>query len=205
MKLYYAPAASSLAPHIALLEAGLKFHLSKVDLKSKQLSDGTDFKSIHAMGYVPALQLKNGEVLTECPAILQYIADQSPSSNLAPANGSFARYKLQSLLNFIATELHKNFSPLFDPSASEAHKQSAVTKLQQRLSAVDQMLVKATYLTGEQFSLADIYLFNVCLWARLVKFDLTPYPSLQTYLEQIAQRPAVKQALQEEGLLRHGE
>lgn len=205
MKLYYAPAASSLAPHIALLEAGLKFTLVKVDLKTKQLSDGSDFKEINPLGYVPALQLKNSEVLTECPAILQYIADQSPASNLAPANGSFARYKLQSLLNFIATELHKSFSPLFDPTAAEASKQAAIHKLQQRFAAVETLLGKATYLTGEQFTLTDIYLFNVCLWARFVKFDLTPYPTLQTYLDQIAQRPAVKQALQEEGLLRHGE
>lgn len=205
MKLYYAPAASSLAPHIALLEAGLKFSLVKVDLKTKLLSDGTDFKEINPLGYVPALQLKNGEVLTECTAILQYIADQSSARNLAPVNGSFARYKLQSLLNFIATELHKNFSPLFDPTSVDAAKQNAIHKLQQRFGAIETMLGKAAYLSGEQFTLADIYLFNVCLWARLVKFDLTPYPSLQTYLEQIAQRPAVKQALQEEGLLRHGE
>lgn len=205
MKLYYAPGASSLAAHICLFEAGLKFTAVKVDLKSKLLPDGSSFTDINPLGYVPALQLKNGEVLTECPAILQYIADQSPASNLAPANGSFARYKQQSVLNFIATELHKNFSPLFDPTAAEPTKQAAVQKLQLRFGQLEQTLVNPQFLTGEQFTLADAYLFNVALWARLVKFDLTPYPQLQAYLERIAKRPAVRHALQEEGLLRHGE
>lgn len=205
MKLYYAPAASSLSAHISLLEAGLKFTPVKVDLKTKLLPDGGNFNDINPLGYVPALQLKNGEVLTECPAILQYIADQSPASNLAPANGSFARYKQQSLLNFIATELHKNFSPLFDPTAADSGKQAAVQKLQLRFTTVEQLLAGSSFLTGDQFTLADAYLFNVALWSRFVKFDLTPYPQLQAYLDRIAKRPAVRQALQDEGLLRHGE
>lgn len=205
MKLFYAPAASSLAAHICLLEAGLKFMLVKVDLKTKLLPDGGSFTDINPLGYVPALQLKNGEVLTECPAILQYIADQSPASNLAPANGSFSRYKQQSLLSFIATELHKNFSPLFDPTAAEPTKQAAVQRLQLRFSQLEPNFAPEHFLTGEQFTLADAYLFNVTLWARLVKFDLTPYPQLLAYLERVAKRPSVRQALQEEGLLRHGE
>ena len=200
MKLYYAPAASSLAPHIALLEAGLKFSLVKVDLKTKRLSDGTDFREINPLGYVPALQLKNGEVLTECPAILQYIADQSPARNLAPVNGSFARYKLQSLLNFIATELHKNFSPLFDPTAADVTKDAARQRLSLRLSQAEAQLGAQNFLLGDYFTVADAYLFTVLGWARMVQFDLTPYGQLQQFQQRVQARPAVQRAMQAEGL-----
>lgn len=204
MKLYYAPAACSLASHITLLEAGLKFTAIKVDLRSKTLADGSDYSLINAQGYVPALQLKNGEVLTEGPAILQYIADQAPASNLAPANGSFARYKVQSWLNFIATELHKNFTPLFDPTAAEATKSAAQQKLAQRLTQLDQQLAALQYLVGDYFTIADAYLFTVAGWARFVKFDLTPYPNLLNFVARCNQRPAVQAALAAEGLLPKG-
>lgn len=204
MKLYYAPAACSLASHIALLEAGLKFTAEKVDLRQKTLLDGSDYRQIHPLGYVPALQLKNAEVLTEGPAILQYIADQAPASNLAPANGSFARYKLQSWLNFIATELHKNFTPLFDPAAAEATKDAAKRKLEQRLSQLDQQLAALQYLVGDYFTIADAYLFTVAGWAKYVKFDLSPYPNLLSFVARCNQRPAVQAALAAEGLLPKG-
>jgi len=204
MKLYYAPAACSLASHIALLEAGLKFTAVKVDLRGKTLADGSDYTKINAQGYVPALQLKNGEVLTEGPAILQYIADQAPASNLAPANGSFARYKLQSWLNFIATELHKNFTPLFDPSAAEVTKSAAQQKLVQRLTQLDQQLAALQYLVGDYFTIADAYLFTVAGWAKFVKFDLTPYPNLLSFVARCNQRPAVQAAMAAEGLLSIG-
>lgn len=204
MKLYYAPAACSLASHIALLEAGLKFTAVKVDLRAKTLADGSDYTKINVQGYVPALQLKNGEVLTEGPAILQYIADQAPASNLAPANGSFARYKLQSWLNFIATELHKNFTPLFDATAAEVTKSAAQQKLVQRLSQLDQQLAALQYLVGDYFTIADAYLFTVVGWARFVKFDLTPYPNLLSFIARCNQRPAVQAALAAEGLLPEG-
>jgi glutathione S-transferase len=204
MKLYYAPAACSLASHIALLEAGLKFTAVKVDLRRKTLADGSDYTNINAQGYVPALQLKNGEVLTEGPAILQYIADQAPASNLAPANGSFARYKLQSWLNFIATELHKNFTPLFDPTAAEVTKSAAQQKLMQRLTQLDQQLAALQYLVGDYFTIADAYLFTVAGWAKFVKFDLTPYPNLLSFVARCNQRPAVQAALAAEGLLSKG-
>lgn len=204
MKLYYAPAACSLASHIALFESGLKFTALKVDLRSKKLADGSDYTQINAQGYVPALQLKNGEVLTEGPAILQYIADQAPASNLAPANGSFARYKLQSWLNFIATELHKNFTPLFDPTAAEVTKTAAQQKLVQRLTQLDQQLAALQYLVGDYFTIADAYLFTVAGWARFVKFDLTPYPNLLSFVARCSQRPAVQAALAAEGLLPKG-
>ncbi|MBU2225315.1 MAG: glutathione transferase GstA [Gammaproteobacteria bacterium] len=200
MKLFFSPAACSLASHIALLEAGLKFTAVKVDLRHKTLADGSDYRRINPLGCVPALQLKNGEVLTEGPAILQYIADQAPASNLAPANGSFARYKLQSWLNFIATELHKNFTPLFDPTTVEAAKLSAQQKLTQRFSYLDQQLGALQYLVGDYFTIADAYLFTVSGWAKFVKFDLTPYPNLLRYVARCNLRPAVLAAMAAEGL-----
>ena len=204
MKLFYAPAACSLASHIAMIEAGLKFDLVKVYLKTKTLSDGTDFTTINSQGYVPALQLKNGEVLTECPAVLQYIADQAPSSNLAPANGSFARYKLQSLLNFLATELHKNFSTLFDPQANSDSQALATQKLNLRFGQLESQLNAASYLMSEYFTIADAYLFTIAGWAKFVHFDLSPYVQLQAYLQRISQRPSVMTALTAEGLLKAG-
>ncbi len=204
MKLYFAPAACSLASHIALLEAGLKFTAIKVDLRQKTLADGSDYRQVNALGYVPALQLKNGELLTEGPAILQYIADQAPASNLAPANGSFNRYKLQSWLNFIATELHKNFTPLFDPTAAEVTKNAAQQKLVQRFTELDQQLAVLQHLVGEYFTIADAYLFTVAGWAKFVKFDLTPYSNLLSFIARCNQRPAVQAALVAEGLLPKG-
>lgn len=200
MKLYFAPAACSLAAHIVLAEAGLRHESVKVNLRQKTLPDGTDYRQICAMGYVPALQLKNGEVLTELPAILQYIADQAPASNLAPANGSFARYRLQSLLNFIATELHKNFSPLFDPATPENARVMVQQKLASRLSQTDTMLSQSPYLSGDTFSVADAYLYVVLNWASMVQVDLSPYSQLQAFRTRVATRPAVQQALTTEGL-----
>lgn len=202
MKLYYTPGACSLASHIALYEAGLKFEIAKVDLRTKQLSDGTDFRQLSQLGYVPVLELKNGELLTEGPAILQFIADQAPGANLAPANGSFARYRLQSALNFIATEVHKNFSPLFDPTAEAPAKAAASSRLNNRLAYLDQQLAAQNYLVGDNFSVADAYLFTVLGFARMVKFDLSPFAHLQAYKQRIAARPSVIAAMTAEGLIR---
>lgn len=202
MKLFYAPGACSMASHIALYETGLKHEIAKVDLRHKTLADGSDYRGICPQGYVPALQLKNGELLSEGPAILQYIADQAPAANLAPANGSFARYRLQSCLNFIATELHKNFSPLFDPTADAAAKASATARLNTRLPQFEQQLAAQNYLMGDYFSVADAYLFTVLGWARMVKFDLSPFTNLLAYKERIATRPSVIAAMKAEGLLR---
>lgn len=214
MKLFYAPAACSLACHIALLEAGLKFSAIQVDLKTKTLPDGTSFYAINPQGWVPALQLKNGEILTEATAILQYIADQAPASNLAPAHGSFARYKLQSWLSFIATELHKNFSPLFEikllaldtvaPGATDYTLSTATARLVSRFTHLNQQLPAHGFLLGEYFTVADAYLYTVCGWAKLVRFDLTPYPALLDYLGRLAARPAIQAALAAEGLIRKG-
>jgi len=200
MKLYFAPAACSLAAHIALLEAGLRYELVRVDLRQKTLPDGSDFRQICAMGYVPALQLKNAEVLTELPAVLQYLADQAPASNLAPANGSFARYRLQALLNFIATELHKNFSPLFNPSTTADARAASIQRLTQRLVQTEALLPAGQYLTGDAFTIADAYLFVVLNWAAMVQLDLSPYPQLLTFKNRVSQRPSVQQAFAAEGL-----
>lgn len=200
MKLFYAPAACSLASHIALEEAALRHEIVRVDLRSKTLPDGSDYCQLCPQGYVPALQLKNGEWLTEGPAILQYIADQAPAANLAPANGSFARYRLQSLLNFIATELHKNFSPLFDRTAHAETKTAARARLNTRLQQAEQQLGAQNFLLGDYFTVADAYLFTVLGWAGMVQVDLSPFPYLQQFRQRILSRPAVQRAMQAEGL-----
>jgi len=200
MKLYFAPAACSLASHIALEEAGLKHEIVRVDLRRKTLPDGSDYHLICPQGYVPALQLKNGELLSEGPALLQYIADQAPAANLAPANGSFSRYRLQSLLNFIATELHKNFTPLFDPTAADVTKEAARTRLTIRLAQSERLLNAQNFLLGDYFTVADAYLFTVLGWARMVNVDLTPYLLLQQFQQRVQSRPAVQRAMQAEGL-----
>ncbi len=200
MKLYFATGACSLAARITLEEAGLRYEAVQVNLRQKTLPDGTDYRTLCPQGYVPALQLKNGELLSETPAILQYLADQAPAANLAPANGSFARYRLQSVLNFIATELHKNFSPLFDPTTAEVTRQQFRQRLANRLEQCNAMLAEQNFLVGEQFSIADAYLFVVLNWAAMVKVELEPYPVLQAFRQRVAARPAVQRALQAEGL-----
>lgn len=201
MKLYYSRGACSLSPHIALREAGLAPELVKVDLRTKKTAAGDDFLAINPDGYVPVLMLDDGSVLTEGPAIVQYIADRVPERKLAPVNGSMERYRLQSVLNFIGTELHKTFSPLFNPKAGDAAKQAAHDLLARRLGHVEAMLAKGPYVMGEQFSVADCYLFTVLSWARPLKMDLSPWPHIGDYLRRVTARPAVQEALRAEGLL----
>jgi glutathione S-transferase len=202
MKLYFSPGACSLSPHIVLREAGLSFDLEKVDLASKKTASGTDFKTINPKGYVPALQLDNGQVLTEGPAIVQYVADQAADKQLAPAAGSIERYRLMEWLNFISTELHKSFSPLFKPAMPEEAKAMARETLANRLGVVAAQLQHSTYLTGEQFSVADAYLFTVLNWSRRVNVDLTPWPAVEAYMKRVAARPAVRAAMTAEGLIK---
>lgn len=200
MKLYYSPGACSLSPHIALREAGLNFDLVRVDLKTKQTDTGTDYRSINPNGYVPCLQLADGRTLTEGPAIVQFVADQSPDKKLAPACGTFERYLLQQWLNFISTEIHKSYSPLFNPAASEDWKAGARTTLNARLVTAAQALAQSPYLLGESYSVADIYLFVTLSWAGYVGVDLAPWPSLQHFIARVSARPAVQAALRAEGL-----
>jgi glutathione S-transferase len=202
MKLYYSPGSSSLASHIALREAGLVFDLERVSLKTKKTASDADFMRVNPKGYVPTLQFEDGAVLTEGPAIMLWIADQVPEKRLAPSPGTMERYHLIECLNFIATELHKNFSPLFDPSAPEAAKQSARERLGKRLDYLNKSLGDAPFMLGEHFTVADAYLFTVLGWGKFVDLDLARWPKLAAYAGRIGTRPKVLDTLQAEGLLK---
>ena len=202
MKLYYSPGACSLSPHIALQEAGLAYTPVLASAKSHKLQDGTDYYTINALGYVPVLELDNGERLREGPAIVQYIADQVPDKQLAPANGTLARYRLQEWLNFIGTELHKGFSPLFNPATPEEYKPMVRERLLQRLQWVDGQLAGKQYLMGDQFTVADGYLFTVTNWTQPTKLDISGLAHLAAYRERVGDRPAVQAAMKAEGLLK---
>ncbi|MDQ6685369.1 MAG: glutathione transferase GstA [Pseudomonadota bacterium] len=202
MKLYYSPGACSLSPHIALREAGIAFDPVLVSTKSHQLQDGSDYYRINPKGYVPLLELDNGERLSEGPAIVQYIADLAPAKKLAPAAGTFERYRLQEWLNFITTEIHKGYSPLFNPATPEDYKPLVKAKLADRYQWVDSQLEGKSFLLGESFSVADGYLFTVTNWAKHVGFDLSPYKNVAAFSARVAARPAVQEAMKAEGLLK---
>ena len=202
MKLFFSPGACSLSPRIALLEAGLPFTTQKVDTKTKQLEGGGDFWAINSKGYVPLLQLDNGEYLSEGPAIVQYIADQNPASGLAPAAGTMGRYRLQEMLNFITSEIHKGFSPLFDPTMSAEMKQGFKEKLAERFDWLTKELGGKSYLMGESFTVADGYLFTVLNWGQWVGVDIAKWPVLAAFHARVAARPKVQEALKAEGLIK---
>ncbi len=202
MKLFYTPGACSLSPHIALVEAGLPFSLVKVDLKNKKLESGDDFNGVNAKGYVPALELDDGQVLTEGPAIVQYIADRNPSAGLAPAAGTMERYKLQEWLNFITSELHKGLGSMFNPAQTPEWKDAAKTTLGKRLDWLSTKLNDKQYLMGDQFSVADAYLFTILNWAKPLSFDLSKWPALEQYVARVGARPKVVEAMKAEGLLK---
>ncbi|GKS83835.1 glutathione transferase GstA [Acidovorax sp. SUPP1855] len=202
MKLYYSPGACSLSPHIALNEAGLAFTPVLASTKSHKLQDGTDYYTINPLGYVPLLELDDGTRLREGPAIVQYIADQAPLKNLAPANGTLARYRLQEWLTFIGTELHKGFSPLFGSSTPEEYKTTVREKLLSRLQWVDSQLDGKEWLMGEHFSVADGYLFTVVGWGKVVGLDTSHLTHLSAHHARVGARPAVQAALKAEGLLK---
>ncbi|HEY8605758.1 MAG TPA: glutathione transferase GstA [Noviherbaspirillum sp.] len=203
MKLYYAQGACSLSPHIVLCEAGLQFDIEKVSLRDKTTEAGNDYNDINPKGYVPALQLDGGEMLTEGPAIVQYIADQVPDRRLAPPAGSLERYRLVEWLSFISTEIHKTFSGFFKPDTPDAAKQVLHTQLARRFDYVEQQLQGRDYLSGDTFSVADAYLFTVVSWSKPLQIDLARWPNIQAYLQRVAARPAVQAALQAEGQSRH--
>jgi glutathione S-transferase len=202
MKLYFSPGTCSLSPHIALREAGLTIELVPVNIRTHKLSDGSDYFTINPKGSVPVLELADGKRLTEGPAIVQYIADQAPQTSLAPANGTWERYRLQEWLNFITSELHKGFSPLFNPKSPEEAKTQARDKLNERLKWVDEQLQGKPYLMGEAFTVADGYLFTVAGWGKFVGVDLTPLTQLSAFMTRVAARPAVQAALKAEGALK---
>ncbi len=202
MKLYYSPGACSLSPHIVLREAGLSFDLVKKDLHSQTLEDGSDYRTVNPKGYVPALVLDDGQILTEGPAIVQYLADLVPGKKLAPPAGTMERVRLQEWLNYITSELHKTFSPLFNKKASDDWKAAARELLDRRIGYVAKALEGRSYLMGDTFTVADCYLFTVLNWAGWVKIDLSRWPGVADYLKRVAARPAVQAALAAEGLLK---
>ena len=202
MKLYYSPGACSLSAHIALHEAGLTFEGVLTPTKTHQTPDGTDYYTINPLGYVPFLVLDDGRTLHEGPAIVQYIADQVPEKNLAPANGTYERYKLQEWLTFIGTELHKNFSPLFTPTTTEEVKAATIAHLMKRLTWVDGELAGKDYLLGSNYSVADGYLFTVTNWARMVGVDISGLVNIGTFRSRVGARPAVIAAMKAEGLIK---
>jgi glutathione S-transferase len=202
MKLYYSPGACSLSPHIALREAGLAFEPVLASTKSHKLQDGTDYYGINPLGYVPMLELDDGTRLREGPAIVQYIADLAPNKNLAPASGTLSRYRLQEWLTFIGTEMHKTYSPMFNPNMPEEAKAIFRTKLRSRYEWLNGELEGKDYLMGEHFTVADGYLFTVTNWTKPTGVDISPYANVQAWHARVGARPAVQEAMKTEGLLK---
>ncbi len=202
MKLYFSPGACSLSPHIALEEAGLTYQTEKVDLKAKKTASGADYLALNPKGQVPLLQLDDGTVLTEGPAIVQYIADQAAGKELAPAYGTPGRYRLMEWLNFITSELHKGFTPLFNPTFPEEGKAIQRDNLARRFDWISTQLGERPYLMGDRFTIADGYLFTVLNWTKFVGLDLTKWPVLSAYVQRVGSRPAVHAALVAEGLVK---
>lgn len=195
MKLYFSPGACSLSPHIVLHEAGLPCETEQVNLGTKQTNLGNDFKAVNPKGYVPALVLDNGQLLTEGPAIVQYLADQKPGSGLAPAAGSVERYQLQEWLNYISTELHKSIGGLFNKKMPAEWRATVKENIANRLDFVTKSLGDKPYLTGDTFTVADAYLFTVLRWTGFVEVDLSKWPTLVDYIARVGERPAVKAAI----------
>jgi glutathione S-transferase len=202
MKLYYFPGACSLSPHIVLLEAGLPFSIVKIDSKTKKTESGSDYLAVNSKGAVPALQLDDGRVLTEGPAVVQYLADLKPESGLAPRAGTFERYQLMEILNYLTSEVHKSFSPLFNPASSAEMKETAVANLAKKFDWLSGFLAKKAFLLGSSFTVADAYLFTLLTWTGHVKIDLGKWPVLADYKARIGQRPKVIEAMKAEGLIK---
>jgi glutathione S-transferase len=202
VKLYFAPGACSLAPHIALREAGLAFELEQVDHRQKKTKDGGDYRAINPKGQVPALRLDDGQILTEAAVIVQYVADQKPAAKLAPPAGGLARYRLQEWLNFIASEMHKEVGALFNRNASDEWKAQQKETLVPKFEFLAQALAGRDFLMGDQFTVADGYLYTILRWAKLNKIDLARWPALAAFFQRVEARPAVQAALKAEGLIK---
>jgi len=202
MKLFYAPGACSLSPHIVSRELGLPIELKKVNTKDKTMEGGGDYWKVNGRGYVPALELDNGQILTEGPAIVQYLADQKPEAGLAPKAGTWERYRLQEWLNFLTAEVHKQFSPLFKPNTPEDYKKICKENLATRFDWLDKQLAGKDYLMGKQFTVADAYLFVLLNWTKPTGIDLARWPKLAAFHARVGARPKVQEALRTEGLLK---
>jgi glutathione S-transferase len=201
MKLFYAPGACSLSPNIVAHEAGIELRLQKVDTKTKTVATPGDFWEINPKGYVPALELDNGEILTEGPTIVQYLADLKPETRLAPVAGTLERYRLLETLGYLNSEIHKTYSMLFKPNVPQEVRAEREEYLLKRYALIDQKLEGRQYLFGEQFTVADAYLFTVTSWAATVKVDLSKFANLRRFQERVAARPAVRAAMKAEGLI----
>ena len=201
MKLYFAPGACSLSPHIVLQEAGIAAETEQVDNREKKTKSGKDYWAIIPKGQVPALQLDSGEMLTEGPVIVQYLADQTPASGLVPAHGTIERYRVQEWLNFITSELHKSFGTIFRPTTPDAYKAISKENLGKRFDWLDKQLAGKQYLMGDKFTVADAYLFTVLRWSSRIEVDIAKWPNLKAYMDRVAARPKVQAAMKEEGLI----
>jgi len=202
MKLFYSPGACSLSPHIVAREAGIDVELEKVDTQTHTFNGGTDYYKVNPKGYVPALEIKAGDILTEGPAIVQYLGDQKPQSGVVPPAGSAQRYRLQEMLGYINSEIHKSYSPLFNPNTKPEAAEERKQYLTKRYKYLDEKLAGKEYLVGNKFSAADAYLFTVTNWAQHVKLDLSQFANIQAFQKRVAARPAVQQAMKEEGLIK---
>jgi len=202
MKLYYLPGACSLSPHIVANEAGIPLTLDKVDRATKVTASGENYLEVNPKGYVPAIRLDDGEVLTEGPVIVQYLADLKPESGLAPPNGTLARYRLQEILTYINSELHKTYSPLFNPATPDETKAERTAYLKRRYGYIESILDRQPYLMGERFGVADAYLFTVTNWGQRLKLDFSEFPALLAFQQRVAERPAVQAAMREEELIK---
>ena len=201
MKLYYAPGACSLSPHIVARELGIDIDIEKTDTKTKRTASGVDYLTINPKGYVPTIELDDGQVLTEGPALVQYLADQKPEAGLVPPPGTMERYRMQEMLGYINSELHKTYSPLFNDATPQETRNERLAYLKKRYALLDQQLAKQPYLFGDRFSVADAYLFVVTSWASFVKLDLSGFPNVLAFQKRVAARPAVKAAMKAEGLV----
>lgn len=202
MKLYFAPGACSLSPHIVLREAGQNFDLVQVDLREKKMKDGGDFLQVNPKGQVPVLETDDGETLTEGPVILQYVGDKVPASKLMPPAGSKERYRVQEWLNFISSELHKTIGPMFRPTTPDAYKTISTDTVKRRFAWINEKLAGRQYLMGDSFTAPDAYLFVMLNWAKRLQIDLDPWPHLQAFWERVAARPRVQEAMKAEGLIK---
>jgi glutathione S-transferase len=202
MKLYFAPGACSLSPHIVMREAGMKFDLEQVNNQEKKTKSGVDYWTVNGKGQVPVLEFDDGERLTEGPVIVQWIADQNPSSGLVPPAGSLDRYRVQEWLNFTTSELHKSFGPIFRPTTPDAYKAISKENLGKRFDWLDKQLAGKQYLMGDKLTVADAYLFTILRWTTRIEMDLAKWPNLKAYVDRVAARPKVQEALKAEGLIK---
>ena len=202
MKLYYAPGACSMAPHIVAREAGIPLELVKVDIPNKKTEDGGDFWQVNPKGYVPALQLDDGSVLTEVGVICQYLADQAPASGLVPPFGGMARYEQMAALNFASAEVHKQIGALFNPKTTPEMREVQLGSIERRFNTLEQLLAGKSYISGDNFTAADAYLFTVLNWSKPLKINLAPWPNIQAFMGRVGSRPKVQETLKAEGLLK---